>query len=246
MDSKIPQITNFASVILIKHDLDIYLSKRLTPFMKDKYQCVGGKINKNETPEQCAIREIKEETNLTIQEKRLNYLKTFVYHNEEKRTIHIDIMYYIFLTENEKPQHTEPEKQTEWIAYPIDGLQFCNQGYNYDYSIEPFGKLTNSMQNSIFELPIISLDYRDIQYDSKIFGNMSIGRKINEDQRTSLKQLINKDTRRLTLLKTELNKFLDGDEDTIMKLFYNQQQNIEDESMIKIKRFQNKLNRSQD
>lgn len=53
------------------HTLMLHRNKRDQDFHKGKYNGVGGKLEKGESPEQCALREIKEETGLTALKLRL-------------------------------------------------------------------------------------------------------------------------------------------------------------------------------
>jgi len=52
--------------------------KKKNDLNKDKYVGVGGKFEENESPEECLLREVKEETGLTLTEYRLRGIVTFV------------------------------------------------------------------------------------------------------------------------------------------------------------------------
>ena len=61
------------NVILIRNNMEkqqILLSKRITGFGKDTYSLPGGKQQEGETLEKCAIRELGEETRLTLKKSR--------------------------------------------------------------------------------------------------------------------------------------------------------------------------------
>jgi 8-oxo-dGTP diphosphatase len=60
----------FTLVYLVKGDqtLMIHRVKKENDIHQDKYNGLGGKLEKGETPLQCAIREVKEESNLDIQD----------------------------------------------------------------------------------------------------------------------------------------------------------------------------------
>ena len=61
-------IKNYSSVVLITKSRKILVSKRINPnkSMYNYWQNPGGHIEQNETPEQCAIRETREETGIVI------------------------------------------------------------------------------------------------------------------------------------------------------------------------------------
>lgn len=46
--------------------LMLHRTKKENDINKNKWLGVGGKLEKNETPEQCLFREVKEETDLTL------------------------------------------------------------------------------------------------------------------------------------------------------------------------------------
>ncbi len=66
LDSKIL----FTLVYIVKDGktLMIHRVKKKNDIHQDKYNGLGGKLEKGETPLQCAVREVKEESNLDIQE----------------------------------------------------------------------------------------------------------------------------------------------------------------------------------
>lgn len=54
---------------------------------KDKWIGVGGKFERGETPEECLLREVREETGLTLLGYRLRGLLTFLYNEDEPEYI---------------------------------------------------------------------------------------------------------------------------------------------------------------
>lgn len=52
--------------------------KKKNDLNKDKYVGVGGKFEENESPEECLLREAKEETGLTLTDYRLRGIVTFI------------------------------------------------------------------------------------------------------------------------------------------------------------------------
>ena len=65
----------------IEHDekyLMLHRTKKEKDFNKDKWIGVGGKFEQNETPEECLLREVREETGLTLTEYTLRGIITFI------------------------------------------------------------------------------------------------------------------------------------------------------------------------
>ncbi len=58
--------------------LMLHRVKKHNDINKDKWIGVGGKFEKNETPEECMIREVKEETGLTLTEYKYRGVITFI------------------------------------------------------------------------------------------------------------------------------------------------------------------------
>ncbi len=54
---------------------------------KDKWIGVGGKFERGETPEECLLREVREETGLTLLGYRFRGLLTFLYNEDEPEYI---------------------------------------------------------------------------------------------------------------------------------------------------------------
>lgn len=69
-----------ATLCYIKRDgqtLMIHRVKRENDMHKDKWNGLGGKVEPGETPEECVIREVKEECGLTVKNPLLKGLLTF-------------------------------------------------------------------------------------------------------------------------------------------------------------------------
>ena len=71
--------------------LMIHRVKKKHDVNKDKWIGIGGKFERGESPEECILRETKEETGLTLTSYRLRGVLTFVYNDDD------DEMEYIFL-----------------------------------------------------------------------------------------------------------------------------------------------------
>lgn len=57
--------------------LMLHRNKKLNDIHKDKWIGLGGKIENGESPEECVIREVKEESGLTIMKPKLRGILTF-------------------------------------------------------------------------------------------------------------------------------------------------------------------------
>jgi hypothetical protein len=58
--------------------LRLHRTKKKKDINKDKWLGIGGKFEKNESPEECIIREVKEETGLILQSYKLRCIVTYV------------------------------------------------------------------------------------------------------------------------------------------------------------------------
>ena len=56
---------------------------------KGKWIGVGGKFEKNESPDECAVREIYEETGLSVHELKPRGIVTFCYNNDDPEYMHL-------------------------------------------------------------------------------------------------------------------------------------------------------------
>lgn len=63
--------------------------KKQQDLNQGKWIGVGGKFEKNESPDECAVREIKEETNLDIKELIPRGIVTFCYNDDEPEYMHL-------------------------------------------------------------------------------------------------------------------------------------------------------------
>ena len=82
--------------------LMLHRTKKENDINKNKWLGVGGKLEKNETPEQCLFREVKEETNLDIINPKLRGIITFPNFDGEK-----DWYTYVYTATNYKGSLTE-------------------------------------------------------------------------------------------------------------------------------------------
>ncbi len=69
--------------------LMLHRIKKQNDINKDKWIGIGGKFLENESPEECAIREAKEETGLTLNSLEYRGIVTFVPNNTEGEYMHV-------------------------------------------------------------------------------------------------------------------------------------------------------------
>ena len=90
--------------------LMLHRTKKENDLNKDKWIGVGGKFEDKESPEECAIREVKEETGLTLNSCKLRCIVTFVSNEWETEYM------YVFTSNDFTGEPTEcNEGELEWI-----------------------------------------------------------------------------------------------------------------------------------
>ena len=90
--------------------LMLHRVKKENDINQDKYVGVGGHFEENESPEECILREVKEETGLTLTDYRLRGVITFVSNEYEG-----EYMYLFTATGYEGDMITCDEGDLEWI-----------------------------------------------------------------------------------------------------------------------------------
>lgn len=90
--------------------LMLHRVKKENDVNRDKWIGVGGKLEEQETPEECLLREVKEETGLTLTKYRYRGLLTFIYEDMETEYI------YLFTATEYTGELTEcDEGMLEWV-----------------------------------------------------------------------------------------------------------------------------------
>ncbi len=69
--------------------LMLHRTKKKNDMNKDKWIGIGGKFGQNESPEECVIREVKEETGLHLKSYQLRCTVTYVSTNWENEYIYV-------------------------------------------------------------------------------------------------------------------------------------------------------------
>ncbi len=100
--------------------LMLYRNKKENDYHEGKWNGLGGKFELGETPEECAIRELKEESGLTVENPKLKGLLTFPNFDG------VDDWYvFVFvITDYNGELIDSPEGKLEWI--PNDKLTSLN------------------------------------------------------------------------------------------------------------------------
>ncbi|MBO4462254.1 MAG: 8-oxo-dGTP diphosphatase [Lachnospiraceae bacterium] len=93
--------------------LMLHRVKKVNDLNHDKWVGIGGKFMENETPEECLLREVKEETGLTLTEYRLRGIVTFLSDKWEG-----EYMYLFTATDYTGEMIECDEGNLEWV--PVD------------------------------------------------------------------------------------------------------------------------------
>lgn len=104
------------SKVLVENGDKILLIKRATGIDKDKWDAPGGILEKGETPEQCAIREVKEETGLDIE---ITSFLGYEYHEKTRyknQLQHGTFLYYKGIPSGGKINISNEVSEYKWIS----------------------------------------------------------------------------------------------------------------------------------
>ena len=108
------------TLCLLKRDNKILLAMKKRGFGKGKYNGIGGKIEKNETPEQAMIRETQEEINVTpIKYEKIGIVEFDEYYKGKKQNL---IFYLYFIHEWKGIPSESNEMKPEW--FDIDSIPY--------------------------------------------------------------------------------------------------------------------------
>ena len=128
--------------------LMLHRIKKQNDVNHDKWIGVGGKFNEGESPEECARREIFEETGLTV--KKLNYRAVVTFDCPPYET---DYMHLFTATEFEGQLKECDEGRLEWVEKSkLNELELWEGDYVFFDLLnkeEPFFSLKLSYRNSI-------------------------------------------------------------------------------------------------
>ena len=86
---KTPQLTTLCYLIKDGKYLMLHRVKKENDLNKDKYLGVGGHFEYGESPDECLVREVKEETGLTLTDYKARGIVTFVYGEDIVEYMHL-------------------------------------------------------------------------------------------------------------------------------------------------------------
>lgn len=124
--------------VIVQRSNQILLVKRKKDPFKDKLALPGGFVNENETVEDAALREIKEETSLSIELKEILGV-----YSDPKRDPRGHIMSVVFVgqdTNNNEPQAIagDDAKEIQWID--INSIDDSNLGFDHSKVLSDYKK----------------------------------------------------------------------------------------------------------
>lgn len=106
--------------VFIVKDNKILLGKRKNAHEEGTWSLPGGHLEFNETIEECAIREVKEETNLEVSNPKIITLTQDKFEKEEKHyiTVFTQVTYEGGEVKNKEPHKCEKWEWFEWEKLP--------------------------------------------------------------------------------------------------------------------------------
>ena len=106
--------------LLIRKNNKILLGYRIGKHCGKRWCCPGGHLELFEECEDCAIRETKEETDLTIT--KIKYLATAntMFKEEQK---HYVVIFYIADWEGGKVVNVEPDQHSQWDWFTLEEMK---------------------------------------------------------------------------------------------------------------------------
>ena len=92
--------------------LMLFRNRKKNDVNKGKWIGIGGKFEEGESPEECAAREVREETGLTIENAKLRGIVTFVYDADPSEYM---FLYTGGVSGEMIPEDACPEGELAWI-----------------------------------------------------------------------------------------------------------------------------------
>lgn len=116
-------------IVFKKNDdkIQVLLERRGSSPEKHKWCIPGGHIEKNETPEKAAVRELEEECNIKLDESKLLYVDK---HNNERNTEKFNFIFTTVYSGNDNIQAGSDAEYIEWVDFDkIPELAWNNSSY---------------------------------------------------------------------------------------------------------------------
>ncbi|KAK2375651.1 Nudix (Nucleoside diphosphate linked moiety X)-type motif 1 [Trifolium repens] len=115
-----------AVVVFLLKDRSILLGRRRSSVGDATFALPGGNLEFGESFEECAAREVKEETGLDLGQNKIEYLTVTnnVFLDQPKKCHYVTIFMRVVLDAQEKQvvQNLEPEKCDGWDWFGLDNL----------------------------------------------------------------------------------------------------------------------------
>lgn len=109
-----------ADVVVHRPDRSILLIQRVTPPFQGYWALPGGKLNKQETVEACAVRELAEETLIRVKSAHLRLINVYSDPGRDPRGRYISIAYLVNVPQDTIAVGRDDAKNATW--FPIDAL----------------------------------------------------------------------------------------------------------------------------
>lgn len=106
--------------VLILNEGHILLGKRILSHGAHTWGPPGGLLEFGESFEECAIREIKEETNLVIDQPKFSAITNDIFHEENKH--YVSIFFNVPYPKDQIISNLEPSKIASWEWFSMDAL----------------------------------------------------------------------------------------------------------------------------
>ncbi len=107
-------------VFIFNKNNEILLGRRISSHGSNCWAAPGGHLEYGESFEECAIREIQEETGLIISNPTFFFMCNDIFHKEQKH--YVTIAMRADLPESQTPQVCEPDKISEWRWFSLNNL----------------------------------------------------------------------------------------------------------------------------
>lgn len=131
-------------IFLINQKNEILFGKRTDCKL---YGLPGGKIEMFEEPEETAVRELKEETDILLQLNDLKLIKVKNIHNKEFGLHYINFYYLAKIFDIQNIKNMEIDKNEEWVWMNVDTLK--ERYEEIFWGIKIFSKDYKSLQEMI-------------------------------------------------------------------------------------------------
>jgi len=105
--------------VILRRDGKVLFGKRRNAHGKGSWGFPGGHLEGSENFEDCAAREVREETGMTIKNSHFGAITNDIFTDEEK---HYTTIYMVADALEGKPKLLEPEKCERWEWYAWDQL----------------------------------------------------------------------------------------------------------------------------